>query len=157
MTWGHYYIFCEYNQLYRVVRYNVRCAHIKRGPCEPGRRARGIFQQENIRALDFMCAHLTLQWHINTKKCAVLSYPQLINIFPGFPQVCKTVNRYILIAMNDYSKMWQTALIEIENDVSQANFSTWFKETKILRETEGVVYLGVPNSFTQEWLYKKHH
>lgn len=59
--------------------------------------------------------------------------------------------------MNDYSKMWQTALIEIENAVSQANFSTWFKETKILRESEGVIYLGVPNSFTQEWLFKKFH
>ena len=53
--------------------------------------------------------------------------------------------------------MWQTALIEIETTVSQANFSTWFKETKILREEEGVVFLGVPNSFTQEWLYKKFH
>lgn len=59
--------------------------------------------------------------------------------------------------MNDYSKMWQTALIEIESSVSQANFSTWFKETNILREEEGVVYLSVPNSFTQEWLYKKFH
>ncbi|MFA6315496.1 MAG: chromosomal replication initiator protein DnaA [Candidatus Paceibacterota bacterium] len=59
--------------------------------------------------------------------------------------------------MNDYSKMWQTALVEIESAVSQANFSTWFKETSILREEEGVVYLGVPNSFTQEWLFKKFH
>ncbi|MES2216108.1 MAG: chromosomal replication initiator protein DnaA [Patescibacteria group bacterium] len=59
--------------------------------------------------------------------------------------------------MNDYSKMWQTALVEIELAVSQANFSTWFKETTILREEEGIVYLGVPNSFTQEWLYKKFH
>lgn len=59
--------------------------------------------------------------------------------------------------MNDYSKMWQTALIEIESSVSQANFSTWFKETNIVREEEGVVYLGVPNSFTQEWLFKKFH
>lgn len=59
--------------------------------------------------------------------------------------------------MQDYSKMWQTALIEIETAVSQANFSTWFKETDILREEEGTVYLGVPNSFTQEWLYKKFH
>src|SRR6185436_4918641 len=40
---------------------------------------------------------------------------------------------------------------------SQANFSTWFKETSILREEEGIVYLGVPNSFTQQWLYKKFH
>jgi len=53
--------------------------------------------------------------------------------------------------------MWQTALVEIETIVSQANFSTWFKETKILKENEGTVYLGVPNSFTQEWLYKKFH
>ncbi|MEI6304486.1 MAG: chromosomal replication initiator protein DnaA [Candidatus Taylorbacteria bacterium] len=59
--------------------------------------------------------------------------------------------------MQDYSKMWQTALVEIETIVSQANFSTWFKETKILKENEGTVYLGVPNSFTQEWLYKKFH
>ncbi len=59
--------------------------------------------------------------------------------------------------MQDYSKMWQTALIEIESGVSKANFSTWFKETNILKEEEGVIYLGVPNSFTQEWLVKKFH
>lgn len=59
--------------------------------------------------------------------------------------------------MNDYSKMWQTALIEIESAVSQANFSTWFKETSILKEESGIIYLGVPNSFTQEWLFKKFH
>jgi chromosomal replication initiator protein len=59
--------------------------------------------------------------------------------------------------MNDFPKMWQTALVEIETAVSQANFSTWFKETAILREAEGTIYLGVPNSFTQEWLQKKFH
>jgi chromosomal replication initiator protein len=53
--------------------------------------------------------------------------------------------------------MWQTALIEIETSVSQANFSTWFKDIKILREDEGTIYLGVPNSFTHEWLQKKFH
>lgn len=59
--------------------------------------------------------------------------------------------------MQDYTKMWQTALVEIETLVSQANFSTWFKETSILKENEGIVYLGVPNSFTQEWMVKKFH
>ena len=53
--------------------------------------------------------------------------------------------------------MWQTALIEIQTGVSQANFSTWFKETNIIKEEEGVIYLGVPNSFTQEWLHKEFH
>ena len=59
--------------------------------------------------------------------------------------------------MQDYAKMWQTALVEIESAVSQANFSTWFKDTRIIRESDGTVYLGVPNSFTQEWLVKKFH
>jgi len=59
--------------------------------------------------------------------------------------------------MNDYSQLWQTALIEIQSVVSPANYSTWLKETRIVREEEGVVYLGVPNAFTKEWLYKKCH
>lgn len=59
--------------------------------------------------------------------------------------------------MNDYAKMWQAALVEIESAVSQANFSTWFKDTRILKEDGGVVFLGVPNSFTHEWLQKKFH
>lgn len=59
--------------------------------------------------------------------------------------------------MQDYAKMWQTALVEIETAVSQANFSTWFKDTRIIRESDGTIYLGVPNSFTQEWLVKKFH
>ena len=59
--------------------------------------------------------------------------------------------------MNDLTKMWRRVLAEIESEVTQANFSTWFKETTILREEDGTIYLGVPNSFTQEWLEKKFH
>lgn len=59
--------------------------------------------------------------------------------------------------MNDYTKLWESALVEIEQAVSGANFSTWFKGTFILRHDEGTIYLGVPNSFTRDWLYKKYH
>jgi len=59
--------------------------------------------------------------------------------------------------MNEYSQIWQTALIEIKTLVSPANYSTWLTTTKILREEEGVIYLGVPNEFTREWLTKKCH
>jgi chromosomal replication initiator protein len=59
--------------------------------------------------------------------------------------------------MNDFTQIWQTALIEIKTLVSPANYSTWLTTTKILREEEGVVYLGVPNEFTREWLTKKCH
>ncbi len=59
--------------------------------------------------------------------------------------------------MNDYTKLWESALVEIETAVSEANFSTWFKGTFILRHDEGTIFLGVPNSFTRDWLYKKYH
>ncbi len=59
--------------------------------------------------------------------------------------------------MNDYAKLWESALVEIELAVSEANFSTWFKGSFILKQEEGTIYLGVPNSFTRDWLYKKFH
>lgn len=59
--------------------------------------------------------------------------------------------------MNDYTKLWESALVEIETAVSEANFSTWFRGTFILRHDEGTIFLGVPNSFTRDWLYKKYH
>lgn len=87
------------------------------------------------------------------------SLPQLINMFSDVPQVCGFAHGHILypLSMPDAVKMWQTALIEIETTVSQANFSTWFKETAILKEEDGIIYLRVPNSFTREWLQKKFH
>ncbi len=59
--------------------------------------------------------------------------------------------------MNDFTQTWQTALLEIKTIVSPANYSTWLTTTKIVREEEGIVYLGVPNEFTREWLAKKCH
>lgn len=59
--------------------------------------------------------------------------------------------------MNDYIKLWEGALVEIEQAVSEANFSTWFKDSFIVKHEEGTIYLGVPNSFTRDRLYKKYH
>jgi len=59
--------------------------------------------------------------------------------------------------MNDQEKLWENTLVEIELAVSEANFSTWFKDTCLIKQEEGVIYLGVPNSFTKDWLYKKFH
>ncbi len=59
--------------------------------------------------------------------------------------------------MNDLNKLWESALVEIELAVSQANFSTWFNGTCIIKHDEGIIYLGVPNPFTRDWLYKKFH
>ncbi len=59
--------------------------------------------------------------------------------------------------MNDHVKLWEGALVEIEQTVSEANFSTWFKGSFILKQEEGTIYLGVPNSFTRDWLHQKFH
>ncbi len=53
--------------------------------------------------------------------------------------------------------LWSECLKEIENAVSRANFSTWFKNTAILKSEEGTVFIAVPNEFVKEWLYKKFH
>ena len=57
----------------------------------------------------------------------------------------------------DTKQLWKNCLIEIEAGVSKANFSTWFKNTCILREETGVVYVGVPNEFVRDWLKNKYH
>ena len=57
----------------------------------------------------------------------------------------------------DYKKLWQSVLVEMELGVSKANFTTWFKDTRIVKEDGGVVVLSVPNAFVKEWLLTKYH
>ena len=59
--------------------------------------------------------------------------------------------------MTDYKQLWQNVLVEMELGVSKANFSTWFKDTRIVKEDGGVVVLSVPNAFVKEWLLSKYH
>ncbi len=54
-------------------------------------------------------------------------------------------------------QVWNNALNEIELNISRANFTTWFKNTSLIKEEEGIVYLGVPSGFVQEWLSNKYH
>ncbi len=57
----------------------------------------------------------------------------------------------------DIKQLWKNCLVEIEAGVSKANFSTWFKNTSILKEEEGVIYVAVPNEFVRDWLKTKYH
>lgn len=54
-------------------------------------------------------------------------------------------------------QLWKTCLLEIEAGISKANFSTWFKNTSIVKEDTGIVYIGVPNEFVRDWLINKYH
>ncbi|MFA6397865.1 MAG: chromosomal replication initiator protein DnaA [Candidatus Paceibacterota bacterium] len=57
----------------------------------------------------------------------------------------------------DHKQLWDNCLVEIETNVSKANFSTWFKNTSILKEEGGTIFVGVPNEFVKDWLSNKYH
>ena len=57
----------------------------------------------------------------------------------------------------DNKKLWERVLLEMELTVSKANFATWFKDTYISKQEEGVIYLSVPNAFVKDWLLNKYH
>ncbi len=54
-------------------------------------------------------------------------------------------------------QLWKNCLVEIEAGISRANFSTWFKNTSIIKEDAGIIYIGVPNEFVRDWLMNKYH
>lgn len=54
-------------------------------------------------------------------------------------------------------ELWNNCLSEIELGISRANFTTWFKNTSIVKEESGTLYIGVPNEFVKDWLYNKFH
>jgi chromosomal replication initiator protein len=57
----------------------------------------------------------------------------------------------------DNRQLWEGVLVEIELSVSKASFTTWFKDTFIVKQDDGVVYLSVPNAFVKEWLINKYN
>jgi len=59
--------------------------------------------------------------------------------------------------MVENKQLWDNVLGEIEIGVSKANFSTWFKNTRIIKQKDGVVFLAVPNEFVKDWLFNKYH
>ena len=51
--------------------------------------------------------------------------------------------------------LWQAVLGEIELSVSRASYVTWFKNTQLLKNKDGVVVIGVPNVFIKQQLEGK--
>lgn len=59
--------------------------------------------------------------------------------------------------MQNNEQIWENVLMSLRDEISQANFTTWFKDTYIIRQESKVVYLATPNQFVKDWLYKKYH
>ena len=55
----------------------------------------------------------------------------------------------------DTAVLWQTVLGEIELGVSQGNFVTWFKNTRLLQIDDEAVVIGAPNIFIKQQLEKR--
>ncbi len=55
----------------------------------------------------------------------------------------------------DTTSLWQAVLGEIELGVSQGNYLTWFKNTRLLKVKDGCVQVGAPNVFIKQQLEKK--
>ncbi len=55
----------------------------------------------------------------------------------------------------DTASLWQAVLGEIELGVSNGNFVTWFKNTRLLKIQDGCVQIGAPNVFIKQQLEKR--
>ena len=53
--------------------------------------------------------------------------------------------------------LWDQTLTQIQLNISQANFNTWFKNTEIISFNDSDVVVSVPTSFAKEWLENKYN
>jgi chromosomal replication initiator protein len=53
--------------------------------------------------------------------------------------------------------LWQAVLGEIELSISHASFITWFKNTKLLKQKDDMLVVGVPNVFIKQQLERKYN
>lgn len=58
--------------------------------------------------------------------------------------------------ITDPNTLWNTCLIDIQKEVSAGHFNTWFKNTVLVKEEDGIVFIGVPNDFIKEWMVTKY-
>lgn len=52
--------------------------------------------------------------------------------------------------------VWQAVLGELEVTLSQGNFVTWFKNTRLLKLDDGKIVIGLTNPFVKQTLEKKY-
>ena len=53
--------------------------------------------------------------------------------------------------------VWQNVLAEIEQQISAANFSTWFQDTSLISTDDGNIVIGVKNSFYTKQLKTRYY
>lgn len=56
----------------------------------------------------------------------------------------------------DLEKLWQAVLVEVELQISRANFITWLKNSKLIDKQDNIAYIAVANNFAKEWVENKY-
>ncbi|KKQ23401.1 hypothetical protein A2999_00060 [Candidatus Wolfebacteria bacterium RIFCSPLOWO2_01_FULL_38_11] len=55
-------------------------------------------------------------------------------------------------------QLWQSALSEIELQISRPNFLTWLKNSRLIEKKDtGEILIGLSNNFAKEWVENKYH
>ena len=57
----------------------------------------------------------------------------------------------------ELDQMWQSALGEIQGQLSRANFATWIKNSRLVDKKDGTFYVSVPSNFAKQWVEEKYH
>ncbi len=57
----------------------------------------------------------------------------------------------------DLKELWQSALSEIELQISRPNFATWLKNSHLIDKKEGAALIALPNNFAKEWVENKYY
>jgi chromosomal replication initiator protein len=57
----------------------------------------------------------------------------------------------------ELDQMWQSALGEIQAQLSRANFTTWLKNSRLIDKKDGTFYIAVPSNFAKQWVEEKYH
>lgn len=57
----------------------------------------------------------------------------------------------------ELDQLWQSALGEVELQISRPNFVTWLKNSRLAACEDGVATVALPNTFAKEWVQNKYH
>lgn len=57
----------------------------------------------------------------------------------------------------ELEQLWQTALGEIELQISRPNYVTWLKNSRLIDKQEGIAVVSLPNNFAKEWVENKYN
>jgi chromosomal replication initiator protein len=92
---------------------------------------------------------------LSTDFSRVCKFPHIVHSY--YNGVTLFISHVSIFSMVDNSQLWNSVLSEVESQISRANFSTWFRNTHIVKQDEGTIFVAVPNEFVKEWLSQKFH